>query len=72
MTPDDSDVLARRFKRELDIATHRRPSGYPTQCVFEDVRVSCRVCGGVTVFPMLIDGGRRPTPAPCLHCGSEI
>jgi hypothetical protein len=30
------------------------------------------VCGGVTVFPVLNDGGVRPTLAPCLHCGAEI
>ena len=40
--------------------------------VMIDVRVSCYKCGGVTVFPVLIRGGIRPTPAPCYHCGVEI
>jgi len=60
------------FEKFTKLAAGRLASGDPTRRVFEDVRVECRKCGGVTVFPVLIDAGVRPTPAPCLHCGAEI
>jgi hypothetical protein len=64
-------VGARRLKRAIDIAAGRLASGYVTTPVLETVRVTCHKCGGVTVFPVLLDAD-RPTPAPCLHCGAEI
>lgn len=64
--------LARAFDRTLAVARGRLASGDPTKSLIEDVKVTCRKCGDVTVFPVLKDGGVRPTPAPCAHCGAEI
>jgi hypothetical protein len=58
--------------RAVEQAQGRLATGDPTECHIEDVRVTCHVCGGVTVFPVLKAGGVRPSPAPCLHCGAEI
>ncbi len=64
---------SRQLQRALAVAAGRLASGYPQDvCVVEDVRVQCRECGGVTVLPVLWDGGARPTPAPCAHCGKDI
>jgi len=43
----------------------------PRRITFEDVRVTCRRCGGVTVFSVHFDQP-RPTPAPCAHCVADI
>ena len=58
--------------RAADIAAHRLAEGKVTRYVIENVHVRCHICGGITVFPVLKDGGRRPAPAPCFHCGAEI
>lgn len=50
----------------------RLAKGNPTVRLIENVRVTCRACGGITIFPVLLDGGIRPTPAPCAHCGANV
>lgn len=50
----------------------RLARGNPTVIFVENVNVRCRVCGGITVFPVLKNGGVRPTPAPCAHCGADV
>jgi hypothetical protein len=62
---------ADRFKAAIDIAAGRLASGDITRLQHEEVRVRCRKCGGITVFPVHFDRP-RPTPAPCAHCGAEI
>lgn len=60
------------LQRAIAQNSGRLATGDPSRSLIEDVKVSCRRCGGVTVFPVLKDGGVRPCPAPCLHCGEEI
>lgn len=62
----DSLIVALR-KEKGELATGK-PSDPPD---VEDVRVRCRRCGGVTVFPCW-GNEPRPTPAPCAHCGEVI
>jgi hypothetical protein len=50
----------------------RLATGDPTASVVTQVDVQCHKCGGVTVFPVLKDGGVRRCPAPCRHCGTDI
>lgn len=57
---------------EVDKELGRLAKGDPTEILHEDVKVQCRACGGVTVFPVLKADGVRPTPAPCFHCGADI
>jgi len=64
--------LRARLTAAFEQAAGRLATGDPTKAVVTDVHVRCRRCGGVTVFPVLCDGGRRPTPAPCAHCGADI
>jgi len=45
----------------------RLARGRPDVVVFDEVRVTCRHCGGVTVFPVLKTEPRKL--AHCLHCG---
>lgn len=67
----NSERFRAEFRAELDKAAVRLATGIPTRQLFEDVRVTCRACGGVTVFPLL-PWHYRPTPAPCAHCGAAI
>lgn len=41
-----------------------------TRPTFEDVRVTCRRCGGVTVFPVLLNEPRKA--GQCFHCGETV
>lgn len=67
----DARVMKGSLAIAADIAAGRLASGYPTAQVFEDVRVTCWRCHGVTVFPVLL-GPPRPAPASCAHCGVDI
>lgn len=64
LTDDPLIRALRQFKGEL-------ATGYVARRqTFEDVRVTCHKCGGVTVVPVLLDDPRRLVP--CAHCGTEI
>jgi hypothetical protein len=52
-------------------AAGRLATGDPTRRTFDEVRVRCGQCGGVTVFPVAFNRP-RPAPAPCAHCGKDI
>lgn len=57
--------------RSLRIQQRRFATGDITKPTHLHVRVTCRTCGGETVFPVQ-QHQSRPTPAQCAHCGAEI
>jgi hypothetical protein len=48
----------------------RLAKGRPDECVFENVKVTCHSCHGVTVFPVL--NGQPRKVGACLHCGEQV
>lgn len=58
--------------RWLEMALGRRARGWPDENLIDNVHVLCSACGGFTVFPVLKDGGVRPCPAACRHCGIDV
>lgn len=61
---------SRELQLAIAVAQGRLASGDPAALVFEDVRVTCHKCHGVTVFPVLLDRPRRV--GTCAHCGVEV
>jgi hypothetical protein len=54
-----------------DIAAGRLASGVIDRMVTsEEVKVTCRTCGGVTVFAVHVGAPRDE--GPCLHCGRSV
>jgi hypothetical protein len=64
-------MLREHMRAAIEQAAGRLATGDPAAGpIFDEVRVACRVCRGVTVFPLL--PWQHRAAAPCAHCGSEV